>query len=110
MPKSSSQSRADIVCVLKEKKYGTITQEQLDDAMIICGVEAPASRRTYIKMLVAQKYLERTKGGYKLTYESERTAEITIKISPTHSLIEITKAVNDALRRFGKAAVVEVKL
>ena len=69
--------------------------------MAKAGISAPGPVRDYTKKLIAQNYLRRTGGGFKLTEESLQTAVIRIEVSPTQNVSEITEAVDKAIRRFG---------
>lgn len=112
MPKGSKQTRADIVCTLKQlwRPDCIIDQEQLEDAMRICGVTAPASKRAYIKALVKENYLIRTGGGFRLSQESRRTKTISIKVSPAQQAGEVERAINAAIQRFGNVTTMEMEI
>ena len=116
MPKSSQQTRSDIVVLLKEnrragsRRTDVITQAELELTMSKAGISAPGPVRDYMKKLIAQNYLRRVGGGFKLTDESLKTAMIRIEVSPTQNIGEITKAVDKALVRFGDVTSLVLEL
>ena len=114
MPKSSRQTRDDIIVMLNEnrampRRTDLITTEELELVMSKAGVSAPASIRQYQKTLIKLGFLARAGGGYKLTAESQRKEIIRITITPTQNSGEVIRAVSEAIQRFGGVATMEME-
>jgi len=116
MPKSSMQTRNEVIVKIKEnqgtgsERTDLITKEELVLAMSKSGISAPCTVRGYTKTLLALNYLERTGEGFRLTKESINHAVIQITVSPTQNTSEVLRAVEKATQRFGDVVVLGLVL